>query len=119
MQDLAINPLLAESADRRGLPRAQVLLSARIVYGQGSYVHSCTIRDISMSGAAVFLPSGLTIPDDVYLLELKSQIVHEASVVWRLSPLIALKISMSRPLNLTLPPGLSYLKSIWIEAGLR
>jgi len=119
MQDLAVNPLLAESTDRRGLPRAQVLLSARIVYGQGSYAHCCTIRDISASGAAVFLHSGLTIPDDVYLLELERQIAHEASVIWRLSPLVALKISMSRPLDFALPPGLGYLKSIWTDTALR
>jgi hypothetical protein len=85
--------LARESRDfveRRGAVRESVRLTAKLVYGQSSV--GCTVRDISATGASVFLPDGKDIPDEVTLSILSgTPAIHPAAVVWRLSPLIALR----------------------------
>ena len=75
--------------DRRGSPRESVRLTATLTYGRTSV--ACTIRNISATGASVLLPDGKDVPDEVTLAIVGKPVRYPARVVWRLSPLIALK----------------------------
>ncbi len=75
--------------ERRRSARERVRLSAKLIFGD--YSVGCTIRDISASGASLLLPDGRDVPDDVTLVIWHEQAIHAAQVVWRLSPLVALR----------------------------
>jgi hypothetical protein len=79
----------AASAERRGAVRASVRLTAMLTYGGISV--SCTVRNISTTGAAILLPDGKDVPDEVTLVIVGKPEKRPARVVWRLAPLIALQ----------------------------
>jgi hypothetical protein len=79
----------AERLERRGAERTSVRLTAMLVYGSTSV--GCTVRNISATGAAVLLPDGRDVPDEVTLVIVGKPAKHRARVVWRVSPLIALQ----------------------------
>lgn len=79
----------AASVDRRGAPRTSVRLTAMLVYGATSI--GCTVRNISTTGASVLLPEGKDVPDEVTLIIVGKPEKYRAHVVWRVSPLIALR----------------------------
>jgi c-di-GMP-binding flagellar brake protein YcgR len=69
-------------AERRPKPRKRVIFGGRIVYQNGERHFDCTIRDISETGAKIALKPGVPIPSSVYLIDIRSRIVHEAKVMW-------------------------------------
>ena len=92
----ARSPITAEQLERRRCPRASVRLTAKIVYGMTSV--GCTVRDVSAAGASVLLPEGRDIPDEVTLQIISAEpTIHAATVVWRLSPLVALRFKDAGP----------------------
>src|SRR5215475_12389504 len=67
--------------EQRKAPRKKVLLTSKLVYGDGAFVLDCTIRDISTTGAFITLSQGRSIPAEVYLLDLANRVAYHASVV--------------------------------------
>lgn len=77
------------SPERRGAERTSVRLTAMLTYGGTSV--ACTVRNISATGAAVRLPDGKDVPDEVTLIIVGKPEKRPAQVVWRLAPLVALR----------------------------
>jgi hypothetical protein len=75
--------------NRRKSPRETVRLTAMLRHGGTSV--ACTVQNVSTTGASVLLPDSKDVPDEVTLLIIGKTIRYQARVVWRLSPLIALK----------------------------
>jgi len=78
-----------ERVEQSGSPRTSVRLTAMLLFGSSSV--GCTVRNISETGAAVLLPDGRDVPDDVTLVIVGKPQRYPAQVVWRVSPLIALR----------------------------
>ena len=96
--------------DLRKSPRKRVLLSGRVIYGDGAFTINCRIKDISESGARVVLSPGLVLPTHNVLMEVGGRIVHDTVVARIASPEFGLKFISTHSLNGTLPPHLQYLR---------
>ena len=103
--------------EQRRAPRKKVLLTSKLVYGDGAYVLDCTIRDISASGAFITLSQGRSIPSEVYLLDLANRVAYHASVVSERAHGYGIKFLKTYPLAQLMTPELRYLKRIWMESA--
>lgn len=65
--------------DKRWTPRHRVLKAATISFGGGAI--SCTVRNLSVSGASLDVASPIGIPDAI-VLEFES-IRRQCRVIWR------------------------------------
>ena len=101
--------------EQRKAPRKAVLLTSKIVYGEGAHVFDCTIRDISVSGARITLSKGRDIPANVFLLDMVNRIAYDAVVVSQRAGGYGLQFKNTHPLAQINAPELRYLKRIWIE----
>jgi hypothetical protein len=106
----------ARGVEQRKAPRKKVLLTGKVIYGGGSYVRDCTIRDISASGARITLTQPQSIPDTVYLLDLVNRMAYEAVVVSQRAGGCGLKFGKTQKLA-DVPPELRFLKRIWLESA--
>jgi hypothetical protein len=102
-------------SEQRKSPRKKVLLTSKIVYGEGAHVLDCTIRDISATGARITLRSRSSIPANVYLIDMANRIAHESAVVSEREGGYGLKFLKTYPLAQVNKPELCYLKRIWIQ----
>jgi hypothetical protein len=109
-------PAPAAGVEQRKAPRKKVLLTAKVIYGDGAQVFDCTIRDVSATGARITLAQGRTIPDAVYLLDLGNRVAYEAAVVSQRAPGFGLKFVKTMKLT-DVPPELRYLKRIWMDCA--
>ncbi len=104
-----------EGSNKRAAQRQRALLGAKLVFGNGAYTPSCTIRDISRgSGARVKIPSADLISNDVYLIDIKKGVAYEARIVWRTPAECGLKFGTRYDLN-DPPREFAYLRRIWME----
>jgi PilZ domain len=101
--------------EQRKSPRKKVLLTSKIVYGEGTHVLDCTIRDISATGARVTLRSRCSIPASVYLLDMANRIAYASAVVSERADGYGLKFLNTYRLAQVNKPELVYLKRIWIQ----
>jgi hypothetical protein len=106
-------------ANRRKFPRHRALLAGRVAYGTTAFTLGCTIRDISEGGARIKLPAGQTVPNKVYLIDVRKGCAYEASVVWRRTPEVGLSFSKQHFLAEIEIPRLRFLRRIWIDASVR
>ena len=98
--------------ERRPKLRKRALLSGRISYSDGEHYFDCTIRDLSGTGARVAISRGQRIPSNVYLIEMRSGTVHEATVVWNNGREVGLNFIKSfMQVDIT-DPTLTYLKRL-------
>jgi hypothetical protein len=116
-------PAQAQSNESRGgieqrkAPRKKVLLTSKLVYGDGAYVLDCTIRDISATGAFITLSQRGSIPNEVYLLDLANRVAYQATVVSERSSGYGIKFLKTYPLAQISAPELRYLKRIWLDSA--
>lgn len=103
------------TADHRQILRQRTFLGAKLTYGDGAFTTDCVVRDFSVMGARVKVPEGLPIPDQVFLVEMRSGIAYEAKVVWKRHPEIGLEFVHEYGLSEASTPHLRLLKHIWIE----
>jgi hypothetical protein len=108
-------PGTSPDSDRRGCRRNRVFLGGKIAYGKLSSTTDCTIRDLSDRGARVSLPEGRLIPDDVYLVNMKSGIAYEAKVAWRRAPAAGRKFLQSCGLRDASSPQMKTLRHLWMD----
>ena len=79
-------------SERRGDPRRRTLKSGKVVLNNGASVIDCTVRDVSVHGARLMVPSPLGIPDT---FELRiSGIPRAVRVVWRTDTMIGVSFSL-------------------------
>ncbi len=105
--------------DARSAKRSRVLLSGKIVYGDGAYSVSCTIYDISSSGARVAIPKGQSLPGEVYLIDIKNRVAYAARVVRFQVPIFGLQFTATYPLSKPLKPQLEFLRRLWFDCAAR
>jgi PilZ domain len=77
--------------EQRRKQRQRVLKSGKIVYGGGSIVIDCTIRNLSDTGARLQVPTSVAIPDRFEFTEASSGKIRPANVVWRKGDLIGIR----------------------------
>jgi hypothetical protein len=111
-----ISKQLAPSGiEQRKAPRKKVLLTGKVIYGEGAYVMDCTIRDISATGARITLAQGRSIPQGAYLLDMVNRIAYQAVVVSERAGGFGLRFGKTLRLADITAPELRYLKRIWLE----
>jgi len=69
-------------SERRNLNRKKVLKVAQIQFNKLSSI-SCSVRNISDTGACLEVPSPLGIPDEFTLIVESEALRRECSVAWR------------------------------------
>ncbi len=106
-------------ADHRRALRQRSFLGAKLVYGDGAFTVDCLVRDVSLTGARVKLPEGQAVPDQVYLVEIRSGIAYEARVAWKRHPEIGLEFVHQHGLAEASTPHLMILKRLWLETQQR
>lgn len=97
----------------RRTPRKRTLLGGKVIYGEGSFVHDCTIRNLSGKGARVTLAPGECIPTRVFLIDRRVAVAYEAKVTWIKAPDFGLSFVNAFRLDGELPAELDYLKAVW------
>ena len=102
-------------AERRPHRRRRVAFPGFIVYDDGQGLVSCTIRDISPSGARIAFGRVPLFPDDVHLIEIPARLVHEARVIWLTGYQAGLSFTRSLKIETIVEPPLAFLKQLWQE----
>jgi hypothetical protein len=105
--------------ERRKSERKRSLTAGLLAYGGGAFVVDCLIRDVCAKGAQVRISAAQPMPNDAYLIDLKTWIGYEAHRVWYRSSLAGFSFEREYPLSETLPANLEYLRTLFIEAQLR
>jgi len=82
--------------ERRKSPRKNVLLTGKVIHGEGAYVLDCTIRDVSTTGARITLAKVGQIPQRVFLLDLANRVVYETEVMSERAGGVGLKFVKAR-----------------------
>ena len=103
---------------KRAAARKRVLFGGKIVYGDGAFTADCVIRDLSESGAKITLGHRVSIPTDVYFIDLKSGVAYSALVAWRRAPNFGLRFSKRIDLAAA-PKELAYLARLWNASSSR
>lgn len=81
--------------EKRGNPRQRVFKAGKIIYGGGSIVIDCTIRNLSASGARLQVPTSVAIPDRFEFAEAATGKRRNASVIWRKGDLMGIRFDPS------------------------
>ena len=76
--------------EARRSPRHRVLKSGKIIYGGGSFVVDCTIRNLSATGARLQVPTSVAIPDRFEFAEAGAA-KRPVTVVWRKGDLMGIR----------------------------
>ncbi len=102
--------------EKRAGPRRRVLFGGKIVFALGARSIDCTIRDLSEAGAQVRLAAFELLPEEVYLIELRRGLAHEARVAWVRPPHLGLQFVRSHLLA-EAPPSSEFgaMRRLWLE----
>lgn len=80
---------------------------------------NCLIRDISQDGAQIRVNATLPVPEQGYMINLKTRSAHYVHAVWRRGSLTGLGLGEAYAINDLLPANLEFLKSLFHEAKMR
>lgn len=97
---------------KRVAPRQRVLFGGKIIYGDGAFSVDCVIRDLSASGAKITLGQRVSIPADVWFIDLHGGVAYGAQVAWRRTPYAGLRF-LKRVELASAPKELAYLVRLW------
>jgi hypothetical protein len=78
-----------ERGERRIAPRHKVLKSGKVILSKRASVIDCTVRNLSSTGAAIWLPNAAALPRKFDLLF--DNVVRDCIVVWRKADLMGVK----------------------------
>ena len=101
------------AAERRPQRRKRVLLGGIVSYSGGVFSLNCTIRDLSESGARIVFSSNQPLPTEIFFINIRDGVVHEAEVVWHKGKAAGIKFLSTLPLHEINDPKLTYLKDLW------
>lgn len=106
-------------SEKRKTARRRTILAGKIVHGNGAFSTSCTIRDMTETGARVKIPSlHINLPNAVFLIDIRQGAAYESDVAWSRPPELGLHFTARHDMN-ALPAELSYLRRIWVDASIR
>ena len=69
--------------DKRDIRRQRVLKSGKIIFADGNSVVDCVIRNLSVAGARLEVPTTVGLPNEFTLLDAHSGRTYAAKVIWR------------------------------------
>jgi hypothetical protein len=118
MDDAAKNRKVRKTERRKG-ERKRAFTAGLLVYGGGAFVLDCLIRDIGATGAQIRASTAQPMPNEGYLIDLKTWIGYQAHRVWYQSSLAGFAFEKEYQLSGALPANLEFLRSLFIEAQLR
>lgn len=76
--------------ERRGTPRKEVKIDAKMLFDDGTTIVECEVRDLSTIGARLKAREPQDWPQAL-TLEMKNGTVHACEVVWSLNTLVGVK----------------------------
>ncbi|MDE2182624.1 MAG: PilZ domain-containing protein [Alphaproteobacteria bacterium] len=106
------------STNKRTEARKPANGRGRAVFADGNFA-DCTIIDISVSGARIRLTRKSTLPSRFFLLDVKSRMVHAASVAWQEGDYAGVRFEVSHVIGSALPPELDFMRKHWLECAMR
>ncbi len=106
-------------AERRPARRKQALLTAIITYNDGAFSFTCTIRDLSETGARLDVGKTAQFPSDFFLINIRDRTAYDARVVWNHGAKIGVSFKKIYPLSDIVDPSLAYLKRLWMAKAAR
>jgi hypothetical protein len=106
-------------ADQRSSPRRKALLPAKVVDRDSARSIDCTIRDISDGGAGIEFAADQIVPNQVFLIDMRSGNAHKAEVRWRKPRKAGLRFLQTISLREPVPEELQHLKRLWESASAR
>ena len=109
-----MDPSTDKTADDRKEPRPRTYLGGKLVYGN-YFSMDCVVRDITDGGARVQVNGDQPVPDDIFLLDLRSGVAYEAHIVWRRYPMIGLTFQHRYGLAEASTPHLRILRRLWMD----
>jgi hypothetical protein len=105
--------------ERRRLPRKTTLLHAVIANAKGEDASDCMIQDVNAGGAQISGSKTLPIGTEIYLLNTGNQLAYLAKVMWSKSDRSGLSFLQTHTMGSGLPPHLTFLWKLYLEAKLR
>ena len=101
------------NAVQRSAQRRKALLPAKVVDRDGKRALDCEIRNISDHGASIELAPDQIIPNQLFLMEMRSATADEAEVRWRKPGKAGLRFLHTISLREAAPEILRHLKQLW------
>jgi hypothetical protein len=77
---------------------------------------NCLIRNISPDGAQIRVNAAQSVPEQGYMINLKTRSAYHAHTVWRRGSLTGLGLSSECAISEMMPAHLEFLRSLFIEA---
>ena len=111
----ALESLGPDSLERRRVRRNRVLLRGKLVFDGGKLSTDCIVRDMSVWGARVRMPTELILRDDLYLIESQNCMAYESKVIWKKGHDLGLQFLARRDLEATTVPMLRDMREMWLE----
>ncbi len=112
-------PLGPDAVERRRVRRSRVLLRGKLVFDEGALSTDCMVRDISVWGAKVRLPTEIVLRETMYLIESQNCVAHEARVVWKKGCDLGLQFTGRRDLDIASAPVFRIMRDMWVELRAR
>lgn len=69
--------------EKRIIRRRRVLKSGKIIFADGNSVVDCVIRDLSVAGARLEVPTTVGVPHEFILLDVHANRRYAAKIAWR------------------------------------
>ena len=102
-----------KNAVQRSAERRRALLPAKVVDRDGKRTVDCEIRNLSDRGASIELAPDQIIPNQLFLIEMRSATAYEAEVRWRKPGRAGLSFLHTISLRESAPEILRHLKQLW------
>ena len=115
----AIAELGPDAVERRRVRRRRVLLRGKLVFEEGALSTDCMVRDLSVWGAKIRLPTEILLRDDMHLIESQNCVAHEAKLIWKNGCDVGLQFIGRRDLEIASAPKFRIMRDIWLELRAR
>jgi hypothetical protein len=104
---------------RRPPRHRRISTNGLIVHSHGRHSFGCIIRDLSVTGARVTIPTDVQLPARLYVIHLRDQTAYDSDVVWFQQGEAGLAFRRKLLLGQLTAPELAYLKKLWFEISQR
>ncbi len=115
----ALSELGPEASERRRVRRSRVLLRGKLVFDDGALSTDCIVRDLSVWGARIRLPTEIVLREEMYLIESQTCVAHEAKVIWKNGCDMGLQFTGRRDLDIATAPKFRIMREMWLELRAR
>ena len=103
---------------QRKFPRKSEFNAGLLVRDDHSEPLNCLIRNVSRDGAQVRVNAAQPVPEQGYMVNLKTRCVYQTRAVWRQGSLTGLGLTQAYAIDDVLPVHLEFLRSLFVEAKL-